>query len=137
MVAWTEADADSNPTRSLLYVKRWNGSQWEFVKFASPLNSDSKGRAFDPSLQLGKEGTPFLTWHEAFTDKSLVVLKYVRENFWQTLEPVSKAAHSYSPSLALDADGNAVLAWAGASGTDALDTDLYVKRKNPGKIKEN
>ncbi len=135
MVAWTEADANFNPTKSFLYVKQWNGSQWEFVKFAGPLNSDKTNRALDPSLQLSKEGTPFLTWQETSSSESVIVLKYVHENFWETLEPPSKAAHSYTLALVLDVDGNPVMAWPEASGTDVLATDLYVKRKNPGEIR--
>lgn len=99
---------------------------------SDPLNFINTNRAFDPSLQLGSEGNPFLTWQEAFTNGSFTALKYFRENTWKVLVSDGKTTYSYAPSLALDASGDPVVAWA--AGSSAADTDLYVKRKNPGKI---
>lgn len=132
VVAWSEWDADMNPTKSLLYLKRWDGSQWKFVGTGNPLNFININRAFEPSLQLDGEGNPFLTWQEAFTNGSFTALKYFRENTWKVLVSDGQTAHMYAPSLALDASDDPVV--ARAAGSSAANTDLYVKRKNPGNI---
>jgi len=107
-LAWTEL-SDMNFFQ--VYVKRWNGSNWE--ELGQSLNMDPENHALNPSIAvLG--GTPFVAWTE--TDGRGVFQLHVKhwdQNGWivdgKNLN-IDSGRHAMSPSL-IQSGSTVYLAW--------------------------
>ena len=64
-IAWKEATQASAPSTPNIFVKRWNGSDWEDVGGGGALNMNAANEARFPSIDvLGN--IPYVAWHECF-----------------------------------------------------------------------
>ncbi|WP_216324320.1 hypothetical protein [Deinococcus aestuarii] len=103
-VAWLE-DVDGRDT---LFVSRWDGGRWTALGGAVSL-----GFASAPSLVLDGAGRPVLAWVEERGGVGQVRLARWTDTAWQDLGTVNRdpGRDARSPSVAVDAPGNVVLAW--------------------------
>jgi Bacterial Ig-like domain/Bacterial Ig domain len=132
LVAWTERDENSVYT---IYVKHWNGSNWEAV--GPGFNQDPvNGKvAFDPSLGLDGAGNPVVAWSELIADVGQIFVKHWHGTTWESLGTASlnvdAGMGAYEPSLAVDASGRPVVAWSEGNAVNVTPPNLvYVKRWN-------
>jgi hypothetical protein len=101
-------------------VYRWNGSTW--VNVGGPLSGSSieDSNATVPSLAVDGNGNPTVAWYEAVGEGgNIYVQKFNGSSWWSVgTEVISVIGRdgddgsSYPPSLALDSNGNPILAWS-------------------------
>ena len=117
-VAWQEHDGISNN----IYVKRWTGSAW--VTLGEALDRSSSRNAEMPSLAVGTDGNPVVTWQEA---GSIFVKRWTGTNWVSLKGALDKIITNTAslPSLTLQSDNQPIVAWQELNG---LTTDVLVKR---------
>jgi hypothetical protein len=132
-VAWQDS---TNETNWDIYVRRWNGSNWEEVGAGSAsgggISNDSEGSR-DPSLAIAPDGTPYVVWG----DDSLEI--YVRRwngSSWEEVGTGSatgggisdNSSISENPWLAIAPDGTPYVAWEDYGG--GYRSEIYMRRWN-------
>lgn len=118
VVAWTEAWGTCDPR---LHARRFDGATWQDLGGA--LNLDAAKGATAPSLA-ARGDTMVLAWREGDCVHGDIHVAVLAGSAWSPLGgPVtSSPAAVAAPSVALDADGEAVVAWR------AGDDELHVAR---------
>lgn len=133
VVAWREALSDGNTE---IYVKRWSGSAWVGMNgaIAGDNISGTGGESILPVLAIGSDGHPVVAWTEFTTNYEIYVKKW-NGSSWLGLAGSAtgggistSAGESRTPSLAINNEGNPVVAWS-ETPVDS-DSDIYVKRWN-------
>lgn len=132
VVAWREVFSDDNAE---IFIKRWNGSAWVGMNGATAGDniSETPGQSDTPVLAIDHEGYPVVAWNEYTTNYEIYVKRW-NGSAWvgmsgaTTGDNVSASADGFSsgPSLAVNSEGNPVVAWYEVS-LDS-DSDIYVKR---------
>jgi len=120
-----------------LYVRTWDGSRWNAVEDsgAGGLSHDASGESWRPALAMDPAGNPVVAWEHM---KSSVWSGdiYVRKwngGAWVDLGGstgdggISGSGNGYTPAIAVDAEGNPIVAWQNLQPEDTLE-DIYVKR---------
>lgn len=70
-IAFLETDKSYYPPRGLLYVKSWNGTQWNLTG-SGPLNINASLNTMASSVSLASDGThPYVAWTEYTADTTL------------------------------------------------------------------
>jgi hypothetical protein len=109
IVAWEEYDGNN----SNIYVKRWNGSAW--VQMGGALDVTLADPANSPSLEVDSSGKPVVTWQEGFSTQMKVYVKRWTGTTWSQVGTtplnITATQSAETPSLALDAAGQPVVAW--------------------------
>ena len=134
VVSWVE---DTSIISSSIYVKRWNGSNWEHIGGVLNVNPNTIA-AKRPSLALDSSGNPTVSWEECVTtflfgcsDFNLYVKRWNSGSWAQVGGELDintiQSVYERSPSLALDSSGNPVVSWTEYDGTS---DNIYVKRWN-------
>jgi hypothetical protein len=117
-------------TSKTIYVKRWDGSSW--VQLGGILNDRTNLDAQYPSLALDAFGAPVVAWQESDGSSTNIYVKYWDGLTWLEYLPVALDVNvgfnASEPSLALDSNGNPVVAWYEELGGNSL--NIYVKRWN-------
>jgi hypothetical protein len=123
IVAWH----DNTAGNYRIYLRRWNGSMWEELGGSATAHgiSETRGAAARASLALDRLGHPVVAWDDNQTGNYEIKLKRWTGARWTEWEGSSglgglsdTPGYSSYPSLALDADGNPVVAWQDkSSGT--------------------
>jgi hypothetical protein len=121
VVAWEGDTLKGGDYQSDVYVKRWNGAAW--VQLGGALDVSPGRNAIFPSLATASNGNFIVAWteYEGFT--STLYVKHWTGSAWQSLGSalnLSSGGVLFS-SVALDASGKPVVAWAENS-------NIYVKR---------
>lgn len=126
-----------------IYLKYWDGDSWEeLAGSASPPVtpiippvlggvSAAAGGSFSPSVAVNSSGNPFVAWSQDVGGNFEIYLKYWDGDSWEELSGSAtgggisaNAGFSASPSLALNASGNPVVAWEDTTGGNS---EIYVK----------
>ena len=132
-VAWE----DSSHGDSEIYVRRWNGSDWEEVGAGSASGggiSDNGGESRFTSVAIAPDGTPYVAWGDQLGSANWEI--YVRRwngSDWEEVGTGSASGGGISdntggsgwPSLAVAPDGRPYVAWGDDSGGD---WEIYVRR---------
>jgi hypothetical protein len=132
-VAW----GDDSGGDSEIYVRRWNGSDWEEVGTDSASGggiSDNSGHSSVPSVAIAPNGTPYVAWGDQLGSANWEI--YVRRwngSDWEEVGTGSASGGGISdntggsgwPSLAIAPDGRPYVAWGDDSGGD---WEIYVRR---------
>jgi hypothetical protein len=116
-VAWH----DSSGGDYEIYVRRWNGSNWEEVGSGSASGggiSDNSGRSEFPSVAVAPDGRPYVAWYDnSGGDYEIYVRRWNGSN-WEEVGSgsasgggISNSDRSESPSLAVALDGRPYVAW--------------------------
>ncbi|MBN2498518.1 MAG: hypothetical protein JXR96_28260 [Deltaproteobacteria bacterium] len=116
VVAWRDGDYE-------IHVHRFDGASWEEFGGEAPGGvSCSEGMSLSPSLALGLDGSPVVAWSEQLKvspgDFEIYLRRFAGSS-WDELDGSASGTGvsdmpglwSNSPSLAIDASGNPVLAW--------------------------
>jgi hypothetical protein len=123
VVAWQEYDNVSGN----IYVKRWNGSSWNF--FGNALDININKIAYVPSLALDSSGNPTVGWIEADGVSTNAYVKHWDGATWNlvgtTFLDVNNDKDAYTLSLALDSAGKPTVTW---QESDGVSRNVYVKR---------
>ena len=118
------------PNNDDVYVKRWNGSNWE--KLGKALDNKVEQFAGNPSLAIDSAGNPVVVWQEnTGLEKELwtIFVKRWNESAWEEGRALNNniMQSAEKPTIAIDSTGSPVVTWqeqlAGGDGTR-----LYVKR---------
>jgi Bacterial Ig-like domain/Bacterial Ig domain len=133
VLAFIEYTNQVSPVKIQLYVKRWTGSSWELLGSGS-LNQNTDFSALNEvSLALDASGNPVVTWSEREIDdtKNDAIAIYVKRwtgTQWQLLGSgkLNSQPVGYSPSLALDASSQPVVAYVERTGSNP--GSVYVQK---------
>jgi len=135
VVAW-----EDNNNGKAIYVRRWDGSAWVEMGAGSASGggiSQSAGFPGDPSLAIGPDGKPVVTWHNDSSGIAEIYVKRWNGSAWVEMGTGSASGGGISknngtsryPSLAIGPDGKPVVAWHDDSSGNA---EIYVKRWDGG-----
>lgn len=109
----------------VIHVKQWTGQNWD--PLGTSLNLDLTQNACRPSLATLSGGQPLVAWYEwDGTSNNILVGRWTGSG-WQRLGgplDVTLYQGAYNPSLALEANGNPVVAWREYDGSS---DKVYVK----------
>jgi hypothetical protein len=132
---WVHQQSNSIPVS--IYVKQWNGSQWEEVGpgSASGGGISQTDVAESPSIAVDVQGMPYVAWDDTnlSTNNSEIYLRRWSGSSWEEVGPSSASAggisqndgRSFEPSLAIAVDGRAYIAWYDESSGNF---EIYVQR---------
>jgi hypothetical protein len=130
IVTWEEqlASGDSN-----IYAKRWNSVSGSWVSLGNILDKVSSHPTSFPTLAIGTNNNPVVSWTEfdlPGSDSYNVYVKRWTGTAWQSVSTgavdVNLANNAYSPSMVLNAANNPVVAWQESIGPSELN-NIYVK----------
>jgi hypothetical protein len=118
-VAWQDGPGGE----SEIYIRRWNGSNWEEVGAGSASGggiSDSPEKATSPSLAIAPDGTPYVAWEdEAIGDAEIYIRRWNGNNWEEVMAGSANgggisdtAGWSAVPSLAVAENGTPYVAWS-------------------------
>lgn len=129
-VAWE----DDSSGHKEIYVRRFIDGAWAEINGSASKGGISKtsGESRSPSLYLGPEDLPYIAWEEAGSDDSEIYVRRWNANAWGEVGTGSASGGGISnnsgdstlPTLAVDDNGDAFVAWADKSGGD---TEIYVR----------
>jgi hypothetical protein len=135
-VTWVHQSLDGSIPLSI-YVKQWNGSQWEE---ASPGSASGGGIsqtdvANSPSIAVDSQDMPYVAWSDTnlSTNNSEIYLRHWNGSSWEEVGPGSASAggvsqnegRSLEPSLTIAVDGRVYAAWFDESSGNF---EIYVRR---------
>jgi hypothetical protein len=130
VVAWSEGRSQSG--RHNVYVKRWNGQNWQRLGGRLTLEA---GEQF-PSLAIDSQNRPVIAFSDFHEEVyKLYVKRWDNNSSWTQLGLEVDSGHviqftSHYPSLAIDSNDRIVVAWRGKTALHRTDTNIYVKRWN-------
>jgi hypothetical protein len=130
-VAWTDRNHLDKHDRDI-YVRRWNGSDWEEVGAGSASGggiSGDDGYASGPSVAIAADGTPYIAWD----NDTEIYIRYWDGDSWQEVGAGSASGGGISntrswsaeASLATAPDGTPYVAWADEGNGHF---EIYVRR---------
>jgi len=111
-VAWEDYSSGNDE----IYVRRWNGSNWEEVGSGSASGGgiSNSGGSESPSLAIAGDGTPYVAWRGG---REIYVRRW-NGSSWEEVGVgsasgggISDSGKSESPSLAIAPDGRPYVAW--------------------------
>jgi hypothetical protein len=134
-VAWDDEINESEE----IYVRRWNGSNWEEVGVGSASGggvSNTAGESTAPSIAAAPDGTVYLAWSDKVDSNREIYVRRWNGNSWEEVGSGSASGggvsntttHSYDPSLAVAPNGIPYVAWHEDPGFAG--GDIYVRRWN-------
>jgi hypothetical protein len=122
-VAWSDSGG--------IYVRRWNGSNWEEVGAGSASGGGISGSGYSgwPSVAVAPDGTPYVAWKDWWSSPSEVYVRRWNGSSWEEVGAGSASGGgisdngccSYDPSVAVAPDGTPYVAWSDSGG-------IYVRR---------
>ncbi|MCY1031445.1 Ig-like domain-containing protein [Corallococcus sp. BB11-1] len=126
-ITWAES-ASSPESDGLIYWARWEGTAW-----TTPvaISSTSTGN-HEPALGMSTGAPHVLAWSGIINaERSIFVSRWIGNQWHGFDRPIDALADTgtpaFSPSIAMDADGQPLLAWVEQS---ALSASIYVSRLN-------
>jgi hypothetical protein len=140
-VAWSDLDGSSPPAQ--IYVRRFNGSEWEEVGANSASGEGVSGAegllySFHPSVAIGSDQNPVVSWSIVNQDSSAIDQIHLRRWSGSSWEELGGSAtggglsstgdDSQFPSVAVDGEGRPIVAWS-AYSRDLRDR-VYLRRWN-------
>jgi hypothetical protein len=138
VVAWIEG---YHPGSGNVYVRRWNGQNWEEVGAGSASLGGISGadRAGHPSLAVAPDGTLVVAWQQLLENSYEIYAKRWRGSAWEEMGGSASGGgishddiDSMVPSLAIGSDGLPVVAWEARMVADGIATndEIYLRRWN-------
>lgn len=133
-VAW----ADRSSGNYEIYIRRWDGAAWVEMGAGSATGggiSRNAGESLAPSLALDPEGNPVIAWQDKTGGDAEIYVRRWDGAVWVEMGDASASgggisnnvADSLSPSLAVNADGNPIVAW---NDIGSGDWEVYAKQWN-------
>jgi hypothetical protein len=108
-IAWSE----SNGAVTDVYVRWWNGQNWEDVGASLSANPGNTA-AGTPSIQIDIDGLPVVAWRESDGAEYNIYVRRWTGTAWETLGEALNSipgAWAYEPTLRLDANGQLAVGW--------------------------
>jgi hypothetical protein len=138
-VAW----ADDTDGEWEIYVRHWNGSDWEEVGAGSATGggiSNDDVFSLDPSIAIAPDGTPYIAWQNENGNEEIYVRRW-SENSWEEVGPNSASdggisnswSYSEKPSIGIAPDGTVYVGWMDRSHWD---WQIYVRQWRGGNWEE-
>lgn len=136
IVAWSDNSSGNHE----IYVRKWNGVSWEEMGTGSASGSGISNTVRDSGLYGGLNiainalGNPVIAWEENNYSISYIYLKQWNGTAWEELgasatgNGISVVSVYSFISLAIDKNGNPVVAWEDKSSTPKR--EIYLKRWN-------
>jgi hypothetical protein len=120
-----------------IYVRRWNGSAWQEVGTGSASEGgiSNTGSAYDPTLAVAPDGTPYVTWCDESSGGWQIYVRRWDGSAWQEVGVGSasgggvsdNSGRSEAPVLSIAPDGTPYVAWEDYADGDY---EIYVRRWN-------
>ncbi|MBN2494475.1 MAG: hypothetical protein JXR96_07800 [Deltaproteobacteria bacterium] len=138
VVAWRECDSPFNDGCPQVFLRRFDGSDWE--ELAGSASGDGLSRKAGcspgrPALALDEDGMPFVAWDDNdYPAPPQIYLRRWNGTGWEEIggsasgDGISASeGNSLDPALAIDASGRPVVAWQDDS---AGNFEIYLRRWN-------
>ncbi len=118
-----------------IYLKRWNGSAWEELDGSATGGgiSNNSGRSQNLSLAIDDSGYPAVAWEDNTSGDNEIYIKRWNGSAWEELGGsatgggISNKGVSSDPTLAINSQGNPIVAWSDYSSGQ---NEIYVKQWN-------
>jgi hypothetical protein len=134
IIAW-EALSNGNFE---IYVRRWTGAAWVEIGAGSASGggiSKNSGGSNSPSLAIGPDGTPVVTWYDDSSGNREIYVRRWNGSSWVEIGNSSasgggisdNSGSSYRPSVDIGPDGMPVVAWYDDSSGNE---EIYVRHWN-------
>ena len=128
-----------------IYVRRWNGSAWVEMSNGSASGggiSNTVGGSEYPSLAIGPDNTPVVTWmdNSLHSEDYEIYVRRWNGTTWIEMDSgsasgvgISSHMTSWRPSLAIGSDNVSFITWMGDVPTPGGGTEweIYVRRYQP------
>jgi hypothetical protein len=133
-IAWQDDSSGDDE----IYVRRWNGSNWEEVGTSSASGggiSGNSGQSRVPSMAIAPDGTLYITWQDDSSGDEEIYVRRWNGSYWEEVGAGSasgggisdSSGRSHYPSVAIAPDGTPYVAWDDNSDGD---WEIYVRRWN-------
>ncbi|MCA9948114.1 MAG: hypothetical protein KDE48_00580 [Anaerolineales bacterium] len=133
-VAWDDTSSGDRE----IYVRKWNGSNWQEVSAGSASGggiSNNEGESRGVALAIDHSGMPYATWHDSSSGNYEIYVRRWNGNFWEEVGFGSATGGgisnseglSYWPSIAFASDGVPFIAW---NDNSSGHHEIYVRRFN-------
>ncbi len=134
-MAWTSATAEDRE----IYIKRFNGTDWEEVGPGSASNgglSDNSEYSYSPDLALDGLGNPVVVWSDISSGRWEIYLKRFHDNIWSEVPAGSASGGGLSnslmastkPTLGIHLNGRICVAW---SELGAVEEQIVMRCSDP------
>jgi len=120
-----------------IYVRRWNGSVWQEMGAASASGGgvSNSGSAYDPTLAITSDGTPYVAWCDESGGEGEIYVRRWDGVRWEEAGDGAasgggisdNSGRSVDPWLAVAPDGAPYVAWEDYADGDY---EIYVRRWN-------
>ncbi len=131
VVVWNERVGSESILDYNIYVKRWNGSSWQFLGGA--LDTSAANWAFQPAIAIDSTNSPVVAWEEQNAGKINIYVKRWNGSAWVAIGAAvnnsGTDANTGALSLAIDSADKPVVAFAVRPGSvNTSNPDMFVKR---------
>jgi hypothetical protein len=137
-VAWTDGSSGVQQ----IYVRRWNGSNWEEVGAGSASGggiSNNSGSSVAPDVAIAPNGTPYVAWYDYSGGPTSIYVRRWNGSSWAEVGSGSASGRGISgssyaadnPTIAIAPNGTPYVAWAWNGPSER--TEIHVKRWNGSK----
>ncbi|RYZ37060.1 MAG: hypothetical protein EOO71_29545 [Myxococcaceae bacterium] len=127
-VTWIEIPPGNSPSEGRVYWARWEGTSWSTPE---AVNATATGD-MTPVLSMSTGAPHVLAWSGIVNSERVIHVRRWASNQWQSVgQPLNAltgtATPAFAPSIAMDSDGQPVVAWTEES---AVSAGVYVFRLN-------
>jgi len=135
IVVWEQNDGTSGIAYSQIYKREYRGGIWSPVPALTNRISPTGEHAYWPQVAMDDRGNAVITWMQNYATSiacgfmgfpgpcSAIFMSEYRNNVWtsptstaQHISPTANNTTTSVPSVAMDGNGNAVIAWSQSDG---------------------
>jgi hypothetical protein len=135
IVVWEQNDGTTANTYSQIYKREYRSGAWSPVPALTSRVSPTGEHAFWPQVAMDDRGNAMITWMQHYATSvacgfmgfsgpcSAIFMSEYRNNVWtsptstsQHISPTANGTTTSVPSVAMDGNGNAIIAWAQSDG---------------------
>jgi hypothetical protein len=127
---------DSTSGNREIYVRRWNGTNWEEVGVCSASGggiSDNNGDSYSPSIAIAPNSAPLIAWDDWSAGDAEIYVRRWNGSMWEEIGPGSASGggisnnndYSGRPSIAVASNGTPYIAW---EDTSSGNRQIYLRR---------
>ncbi|MEK6742248.1 MAG: hypothetical protein AABZ15_01485 [Nitrospirota bacterium] len=141
IIVWEQNDGTFGTTFSQIYKREYRGGNWAAVPALTSRVSPTGEHAYWPQVEMDDLGNAVIAWMQYYVTStacgfmgfagpcSAVFMSEYRDSIWtsptstaQHISPTANNTTTSVPSVAMDGNGNAIIAWAQSDGVSQCTT---------------